>query len=343
MQEDQSPFGGQVKQIGRKDLVPRRAFLGLIGGLALSAPRAARTQQSPPIIGFLHYGSAILARPQVAALWQGLNEIGLVKHRNITIAYCWADGDNHRLPGLVLDLVRQGVSIIVAGGAPSVVAAREATDKVPIVFVAASSVASGGFTLHHAEGNTTGISVASPDLLAERFQTLLKLAPTIRSVAVLVNSQTPNIDVQLQYVSDEAKRRRVHAQVLGASDETEFAVAIDEIGRRRQEALVLGNDGFLNSGRDRLVALARTNKIPAAFSNREFVEAGGLMSYGPSLTEAYRQAGTYAGRILNGEKPADLPVEHPLEMEIALNARAAKSLGFEIPPALLAAASEVIE
>lgn len=342
MQINRFPLDDELKHVDGRSLVRRRQFLRLVGGLALW-PRVGRTQQSIPIIGFLHYGSKTLASPQVSAFWQGLNQAGLVENRNVAMIYRWGEGHPERLPALALDLSRQGVSIIVAGGASSVVAARRATERIPIIFVAASDLAGSGFDLTHPYGNATGVSLASPDLLAERFQTLLKLAPALKSVAVLVNPQTANIDVQLQYLSDAAKRRGVQTQVLDVSGETDFAAAFGEIARRRQEALVVGNDGVLNGGRDRLVALTRTDSIPAAFANREFVEAGGLMSYGPSLLEAYRQAGAYAGRILKGEKPADLPVQNPLEMELALNAQAAKSLGLEIPPALLAAASEVIK
>lgn len=160
---------------------------------------------------------------------------------------------------------------------------------------------------------------------------------------MLVNPQTPNIEVQLQYVSDEAKRRGFLAQVINASDDNAFAAALNEIAQRRQEALVVANDGFLNGERERLIAVTKTNRIPAAFANREFVEAGGLLSYGPSLTEAYRQAGAYAVRILKGEKPTDLPIENPFEMELAVNATVAASLGLDIPQALLAVASEVIK
>jgi putative ABC transport system substrate-binding protein len=179
-------------------------------------------------------------------------------------------------------------------------------------------------------------------LLAERFRALLKLAPAATSAAVLVNPQTPNIDVQLGYLSDEAREHGIRTEIANASAEADFAAALGEIARGRQDALLVANDGFLNSGRARLVALAAQSRMPAAFANREFVEAGGLLSYGPSLIAAYRQAGGYAARILKGEKPADLPVEHPLDMELALNAKTAGSLGLEIPPGLSATASEVI-
>jgi len=336
------PLGDEPKHASRTSLIERRKFLRLIGGLALS-PCSGRTQQSLPLIGFLHCGSTARGRPEVSAFVQGLNQSGFVDNHDIIMTYRWADSHNERRPELALDLLNQGASIIVAGGAPAVAAAKRATEKIPIIFVATSNSAGGGFSLDHPESNITGISLASPELLAERFRTLLKLAPTLRKVAILVNPQTSNIDVQLQYLSDEVKRRGVHAKIINASVEIEFTAALAETVQGRYEALVLGNDGFLNGERDRLIALTTTRRIPAAFTNREFVEVGGLMSYGPSLIEAYRLAGIYAGHILNGERPGNLPIQNPLEMEFTLNVQAARLLGLDVSPPLLAAASEVIK
>lgn len=353
MQKRQFAFKDELKAPGRVGGVGRREFLGrflgpflgqclgLAGG-ALIAPGLGRTQQLPPVIGFLHDGSPPLARPLVSAFWQALNQAGFVENRNVAATYRWGEGRDERLPALALDLCHQDVAILVAGGARSVAAARQATQKIPIVFVAASDPADGGFSLDHPDGNATGINLAAPELLAERFRTLLKVAPSLRSVMALVNPTAVNSDVQLQYLSDEAKRHGIYLQPLKASGESDFAAALEEIGQRQQDALVAANDAFLNSGRDRLVAVTTASKLPAAYPNREFVEAGGLISYGPSLIEAYGQAGVYAGRILNGEKPQSLPIRHPLEMEVALNIQAAKALGLEIPPALRATASEVI-
>ncbi len=334
-------FTSHLTAIGRKATLPRRQFLRLIGGAAI-ASGAGGTQQSPPIIGILYSGSSLQAAPQVAAFWQGLNQAGFKESRDVAALQAFGDGHDERLPGLVLSFLKQGASIIVAGGAASAAAARQSTQRTPIVFVAASPPPGGEFDLRRPGGNITGISVAAPDLLAERFQNLLKLAPAIRSAAVLVNPETPNIDVQLGYLNDEAREHGIRTAVTNASGEAGLAVALAEIARARQDALVVANDGFLNSGRARLVALATRSRMPAAFSNREFVEAGGLSSYGPSLIAAYRLAGGYAARILKGDKPADLPIENPLDMELALNATTAGSLGLEIPPGLAAAASEVI-
>lgn len=334
-------FTRNLKAIGRVGVLRRREFLGLLGGAALS-PAIGRAQQSSPVIGFLYSGSSSRAEPKVSAFWQGLNEAGFEDNHNVAAIYAFGDGRDERLPTLALDLLHRGASIIVAGGAASVVAARQSTTRTPIVFIAASAPPGGGLDLNRPNGNITGISVATPDLLAERFRSLLKLAPAAKSAAVLVNPQTPNIDVQLGYLNDEAKKHGIRAEVSNASTEADFAAALSAIARTRQDVLLVANDGFLNSGRTRLVALATTNRMPAAFANREFVETGGLLSYGPSLIAAYQQAGGYAARILKGEKPADMPIANPLDMELALNAKTAGSLGLEIPSGLLAAASEVI-
>jgi putative ABC transport system substrate-binding protein len=324
--------------------IGRRQLLGLAASVALW-PRAVTAQQPIPAIGFLLTGSVASSRPELAAFWQGIGEADFVEHRNIASDYRWADGHDERLTVLATDLVRQGVSVIVAGGAQAVAAAKRATATIPIVFVAASDPVRSGFvdSLGHPGGNATGISLASPELLATRLQVLHQLAPSLMSAAALVNPETPNIDVQLQYLNDEAKRLAIRVQVVNASGGADFGAALDAIAQRRMDALVVANDGFFNSQRDRLVALTAQSRIPAAFANREFVEAGGLMSYGPSLIEAYRRAGTYAGRILKGEKSAELPVANPIELELAINAKTAQSFGLEIPPAMLAAAGEVLK
>ena len=319
-------------------------MLGFLGGAALW-PRVARAAEPMPVIGFLHSGSMAATRAEVFAFWQGLNQVGFAEHRTIAAEYRWADGHDELLPTLAADLVHLGAAVIVAGGAHSITAAKRATETIPIVFVSASDPLRSGFVadVSRPGGNVTGISLASPELLAERFNVLHQLVPSLTSAAALVNPEAQNIDVQLQYLSDELKRVGVRIEVIDASGETDFATALNAIVERHEAALVVANDGFLNSRRDRLVAATIQDRISAAFANRKFVEAGGLMSYGPSLIEAYRQAGTYVGRILKGERAADLPVQNPLELELAINAKTAKSLGVEIPPTLMAAASEVIK
>ena len=333
---------GHAKPNGRAPGFRRREFLGLAGA-AMLAPGAGRAQEASPVIGFVYSGAASRAGPLVAAFWQGLNQAGFAEHRNVTAVYAFADGHDARLPELVRTLLPRGVSLIVAGGAAAAAAARQSGEKTPIVFVAAAAPAGGGFDLDHAAANLTGVSIAAPDLLAARLRNLLTLAPAVRSAAVLINPQTPNIEVQLGYVGDEAKERGVAVRVVRASGEADFAAALGDIARARPDALVVANDGFLNSNRARLIGFAAQNRMPAAFANRDFVEAGGLLSYGPSLTAAYRQAGDYAAQILKGRPPADLAIAHPLEIELALNAKTAASLGLAIPPALAAAASEIVQ
>lgn len=343
MQRARFPLKIVPHSAGPTKPIRRRELLGLAAGLAYW-PRGAIAQQPMPMVGFLLDGPT-RSREQLAAFWQAMSGAGFAEHGNIASDYRWADGHDERLPMLAADLVRQGPSIIIAGGTQAVMAAKQASATIPIVFVAASDPVHSGLVddLNRPGGNVTGISLAAPELLVQRFQIMHQLASGFTNMTVLVNPELPNVGVQLQYLDDESKRVGVHVQIVNASGEGDFGSALDEIARHRDAALVVGNDGFLNSERDRLVALTTHDGIPAAFANREFVEAGGLMSYGPSMIEAYRQAGAYAGRILKGERPADLPVVYPIELELAINAKVAKSLGFAIPPALLGAASEVIK
>jgi putative ABC transport system substrate-binding protein len=321
----------------------RRELLGLLGSAALW-PLAARAQQPMPVIGFLHNASFTDTRSQVSAFWAGMEQASFAERRNIAVEYRWADGRSERLPSLAMDLVRQDVAVIVVGGDNSITAAKRATGTIPIVFVSGSDPVRSGIvaSLSHPGGNITGVSVASSELLAKRLEVFHELAPRL-SVTALVNPRNSNIAVQLQYLTETAKRIGILIQMVNASGEADFGPAVEEIAQRRHAGLLVANDGFLNSQRDRLVALTTRYAIPAAFGNREFVEAGGLMSYGPSLVEAYRQAGNYVGRILKGEESADLPVQHPIEFELVINRKTANSLGLKIPATLFAVANEVIE
>jgi putative tryptophan/tyrosine transport system substrate-binding protein len=321
----------------------RRELLGLLGSSAWTL--AARAQQLRPAIGFLHSASFAGTRPEVLAFWAGMEQAGFAEQRNIAVEYRWADGHYELLPGLAMDLVRQDVAVIVAGGGDnSITAAKQATEMLPIVFVSSSDPVRSGIvkSLSHPGGNITGVSLGSAELLAKRFEVLHELAPRL-SITALVNPGNPDFAVQLQYLTEAAKRIGIPTEILNASREGDFGPALDEVVRRREAALLVANDDFFNSQQDRLVALTTRYAIPAAFGNREFVEAGGLMSYGPSLVEAYQQAAIYVGRILKGEKPADLPVQHPIEFELVINRKTAKSLGLQIPSALLSAANDVIE
>ncbi len=322
----------------------RRELLGLLGSVAFW-PLAARAQHRVPVIGYLHDASFTSAHPQVFAFWAGMEHAGFAEHRNIAVEYRWADGRYELLPSLAMDLVRQDVAVIVAGGGDnSVMAAKRATETIPIVFVSSSDPVRSGIvaSLSQPGGNITGVSLASTELLAKRLEVLHELVPQL-SVTALVNPGNPDIAVQLQYLTEAGQRIGISIQIVNAAGEADFGPALDEVAQRREAALLVANDGFLNSQRDRLVALTTRYAIPAAFGNREFVEAGGLMSYGPSLVEAYRQAGIYVGRILKGAKPADLPVQHPIEFELVINLKTAKSLDLKIPSALLGVTNDVIE
>jgi putative ABC transport system substrate-binding protein len=322
----------------------RRKILNLLGGAA-SWPFTARAQQPTPLIGFLHNASFADARSEVFAFWQAMNHAGFNEHRNIKIDYRWAEGNYELLPLLAMDLLRQGVEVILAGGDSSASAAKRATGSTPIVFVSSIDPVSSGFAarLDHPGGNMTGVSVAFTDFLAKRLEFLHQLDPQLTNVTALLNPTDTNFAVQLQYLTDEATRIGAQIRIADASSKTDFEAIVNQIAQRRDTALLVANDGFLNSQQDRLISLTARYAILAAFGNREFVEAGGLMSYGPSLIAAYRQAGDYVGRILKGEKSYDLPIQHPVEFELVINLKTAKSMHLEIPPALLASVDDVIQ
>ncbi|MGA2893334.1 MAG: ABC transporter substrate-binding protein [Xanthobacteraceae bacterium] len=322
----------------------RRGLLSLLCGASLWS-LAARAQQAMPVVGFLHKGAFAATRPHVRAFWAGMEQGGFAELRNVGAEYRWADGHDELLPSLAMELVRQDVAVIIVGGGDNAVtAAKRATETIATVFVSGSDPVRSGIvaSLSHPGGNITGVTLASTELLAKRLEILHELAPEL-DVTALVNPRNPNIGVQLQYLTEAAKRIGIPVQIVNAVGETDFGPALEQVGQGQHAALLVANDGFLNGQRDRLVALTARLAIPAAFGIRDFVEAGGLVSYGPSLVEAYRQVGTYVGRILKGEKPGDLPVQHPVEFELAINLKTANLLGLKIPPSLLAAADEVIE
>jgi ABC-type uncharacterized transport system substrate-binding protein len=323
----------------------RRELLGLIGS-GIFGWSAAWAERSIPTIGFLHQLSFTVMRSQISAFWEGLSTKSFVKDRNVRADYRWAEGRSEILQKLALDLVNEGAAILVVGGdVNSVLAVKRATESIPIVFVSTFDPVRSGIVanMSHSGSNITGISLASTDLLAKRLEILHECSPGVPRVTVLLNPLSLNIAVQLQYLTEAADHIGISVQVVNVSGETDFQAALGDIGRRQEPALLVANDGFLNAKKDMLIALTSKFGIPAAFGNREFVEAGGLVSYGPSMIDAYRQAGGYVGRILNGENPSDLPIEHPIEFEIAVNVKTAKLLGLHIPPALLSKADEIIE
>ena len=312
----------------------------------LVAPLAARAQPSAPVIGFLGIRSPGEATHLVTAFHQGLQEAGYVEGQNVAIEYRWAENHYERLPALAAELVSRHVAVIAAtGGSASPLAAKSATATIPIVFVMGDQdpvhtglVAS----LGRPGGTITGVTPITTMLGPKRLELLHELVPTATVIGMLVNPQWPDTESQASEAQDAARRLGLQLQVLRASSEREVETAFASFRHQQIGALLVGDDAFFLSRRDHLVALAARHAIPAIYSFREYVAAGGLMGYAPSLAEAYRQAGVYTGKILKGTTPADLPVVRPMKFELVINLKTAQALGLPIPPILLFQATEVI-
>jgi len=324
----------------------RRDVIALIGGV-MTVPRALRAQQKAmPVIGFLNSGSPRPAAPTVAAFRQGLSETGYVEGQNLTIEYRWAEESNDRLPTLAADLVGLKVDLIAtSGGFPAILAAKNATATIPIVFASGADPVATGLvaSLARPGGNLTGVSFLLVELHPKRLELLSELVPQARVIALLVNPNNPNVERIMQDMQEAARAKGLQLPILKAGTEKEIDAAFAALVRLQAGALLVGSDPFFNSRREQLVALASRHTIPAIYQGREFALAGGLISYGASVTAAYHQAGIYAGKILKGAKPADLPVQQPTTFELVINLKAAKALGLTMPQSLLARADEVIE
>jgi len=324
----------------------RREFITLLGGAAATWSVAARAQQAMPLIGFLSSRSPGESAGVVAAFRQGLTETGFVEGQNLTIAFRWAEGRYDRLPALAAELVSLRVAVLyAAGGPPSALAAKAATSAIPIVFSAASDPVGLGLvaSLSRPGGNVTGMSLFASDLWAKNVELLKELVPTASVMAYLVNPSTPNVADYLKGAAEAASALGIDIHLLNASTEREIDEAFASLAKLRAGGLIVPNEPFLDSQRERITALAARYAVPALYNLREYVVAGGLASYGPSLPDSYRRAAMYAGRILKGEKPADLPVQVPTKFELVINLKTAKMLGLMVPPTLLARADEVIE
>ena len=324
----------------------RRDFITLLGGAA-AWPLAARAQQPKvPVVGFLNNQSLAGRTYQVEAFRQGLGELGYVEGRNVEIEYRWAENQYERIPALAADLVRLGVAVIAAtGGAASVHAAKAATASIPIVFTAGSDPVEAGLvaSLNRPGGNITGVSFLTDALGAKRVGLLREVMAQPGTIAVLMNPKGPDAERQSRELPSAAQAIGQSIEVVNASTESEIDAAFPTFSRGRAGALLVAADPFFNDQRERIVALAARLRLPAIYESRAFVASGGLMSYGASIADAYRQAGVYVGRILKGEKPAELPVLQAIKFEFVINLKTAKALGIEFHPQLLAIADEVIE
>jgi putative ABC transport system substrate-binding protein len=321
----------------------RRELMLLLGG-AMTAARSLRAQQkATPVIGYLSAGSPGVFAPDVGVFRRGLSETGYVEGQNVTIEYRWAEGRYDRLPALAADLVGRKVDVIAAlGGTSSALATKSATSTIPIVFSVGDPVERGLVaSLARPGGNLTGVS--SLDLTPKRLELLSELVPRANVIALLVNPSNAASERIVQDAEEAARTKGVQLRILKASTESEIDTAFATLVELRAGALILPSDAYLNSRREQIVVLAARHAVPAIYDWREYPAAGGLISYGMSLPAAYRLVGVYAGKILKGAKPADLPVQQPTTFELVVNLKTAKALGLTVPQSILARADEVIE
>jgi ABC-type uncharacterized transport system substrate-binding protein len=327
----------------------RREFITLLGGVAAAWPMAAKAQQAAmPVIGYL--GSSSFERSAGRSLLnfkRGLAETGYVEDRNVTIEYRWADDQYERLPTLAIELVQRRVAVLVAAGSPTALPAKSATTVIPTVFMVGSDPVELGLvaSLNRPGGNLTGVAYLNAEVAPKRLELLHELIPTAKSIALLVNPANPTVAAEKQAKELEAAVRMLglHLPLVKASNAIEIEDAFSALIRDRVEGLQMGVDPLFGNHIDQLVALATRHKMPTIYPWREFTAAGGLMNYGASIPDAFRQVGVYTGQILKGAKPSDLPIQRPTKLQFVLNLKAAKAIGVEIPAKLLALADEVIE
>jgi putative ABC transport system substrate-binding protein len=324
----------------------RRKFLGIVGGAA-AWPLAARAQQpAMPVIGILGSQSRAYAASNIAAFRRGLSETGYVEGKNVAIEYRWGEGQNYRLPALAADLVQRQVAVIVTvGGTPPPLAAKAATTTIPIVFSVGTDPIAFGLvrSLNRPGANLTGVTSLFDEVAPKRLELLHDLVPATTIIALLVNPTNPNSETQSRDLQEAARNRGLRLHVLNASAERDFDAVFATIAQLRAGALLIGGDPFLDSRGEQIAVLAARDGVPTISFARSFPAGGGLMSYGPSLSESYYQVGVYTGRILKGEKPADMPVQQSTKFDLVINLKTAKALGLTVPPTLLATADEVIE
>jgi putative tryptophan/tyrosine transport system substrate-binding protein len=325
--------------------VRRREFITIVGGAA-AWPLAARAQQPMPVIGFLALTSPEAFAPEVAAFRRGLGELGYVEGRNLTLEFRWARGGFERLPSLATDLVSRGVDVIAALGTPaSALAAKAATTTIPIVFVTGADPVRLGLvaSLNRPGGNATGIYMLTSSLEAKRLELLHEAVPAAAAIGVIVDPNSPDTEFQLRQMAEAAPQLGPRIKILQAATDNDITAAFAAVAEQRMEALLVGSSPNYRPREQQIVALAARHAVPTIYSFRGFSEAGGLMSYGTDLADAYRQAGVYAGRVLKGEKSTDLPVLQSTKVEFVINLKTARSLGLAFPLPLLGRADEVIE
>ena len=324
----------------------RREFLGVLGGAAASWPLAARAQQAIPVVGFIS-GQSPDGYAHLAKAWrQGLNAEGFFEGQNVVVEYRWAEGQLERLPAIVADLVGRGVAVLATGGhVQSTLSAQAATATIPIVFTTGSDPVKIGMvrSLNRPGGNATGVSFLVNQLITKRLELLRELVPKADTIGVLINPTYPTAEADIRDTEAEAAKSKLNLVVVTASTEADLNKAFDILNQKKVGALIVGADPFFNNRRQQLIVLAARHSLPTVYELREYVTGGGMSSYGTSITEAYRQAGTYVGRVLKGAKPADLPVLQSAKFELVINLKTAKGLGLSIPDKLMALADEVIE
>ncbi len=323
----------------------RREFFALVCGAAAGVPLAARAQQKTlPVIGYFHFASPAYT-PMPASFLSGLKEAGFAEGRDVAVEYHWAEGKYDQLPAMAADLVGRKVDLIAAFGPPVARAAKNATSTIPIVFEVGNDAVEAGLVASMARpgGNVTGFSILFTQLTAKRVELLCELVPRARTVALLVNPKSPTAAPSIRGAQEAASAKGVRLSILNASTDNEIDAAFATFVNAAADGLIISADPFFDTRREQLVAPAARYGIPTIYFEREFATAGGLISYGSSLPSVYRQMGVYAGRILKGEKPADLPVEQPTKFEMVVNLQTASTLGLAVPPNLIFTADEVIE
>jgi putative tryptophan/tyrosine transport system substrate-binding protein len=323
----------------------RREFVALAAGAVFSPLGANAQRKALPVIGYLSSGSSGPSAANVAAFREGLGEAGYVEGQNVTVEYRWAEGDYNRLTALLADLVDRKVDVIAAQSTLSAHAAKSMTSTTPIVFTSGADPVATGLvaSLARPGGNLTGVSFLTVELMAKRLELLSVLIPSATVIALLVNPQIMANELMIKDMQQAASAKGVRLPIVMATTESEIDAVFPSIVELQADALVIGTDPFFATRREQLVSLAARHRLPAIYDGRPFAAAGGLLSYGTNFASVYRLFGMYAGKVLNGTKPADLPVQQPTRFELVINLKTAKALGLTIPPSLLARADEVIE